>query len=1083
MKTRDVAPVLLHKDGKRIALLRSIKLTTTLAFLLFAASGRTLSDEMKPATAAALFATDEDVLSENTDAVLRHASDLPVEQQLDFLANWVLPSATRTAFRMKAMFAPTDPAPLADAAPVGSMIEGICTPVFLLVAVAQQTNRLDDLRRRVAAIDDPPEPHELRAKLAMLFMIDSANGNSESAATSLAALSALVRTRGENLDGRWWPETLALTYGMQDSANRSDLLELATSIYDPQIGHSIWSGHVEWDLFVAACFAKLQPEEKRTTATSLSNDNACEGWIPASAFTAESRGKGHPESNWKRQGDTVSKVGGHNGDFLYLPVPLTGNFEIMCDVTSFDYRETALAYGGRYVQHYWSRKDVEVGTIRDFEIVPLAKRLTEPDAWLSSRIKVQEGVCTHYLNGRQTWQQTLPSGYFPWLALRAFRLSRGSIRNVVITGEPVVPRVLDLSSSTELDGWYAYFDEPVADPNDLTSWRLAASNSAQQEIRHQRKTELAGTVTESLLVYHRPMIEDGVIEYDFFYDPSQSIVHPALDRMVFLLTPEGVKTHWVTDGKWQRDDVEPGNVSGNRLDADTGLPLNLLPNAWNHVELSIYGDEARLKLNAAVLCSIRVSESSNRQFGLFHYADESDVRVRNVRWSADWRMKTDSPAFPKSMQTDVAEIDRATAALPDTRFQTLSGLKQFGDYIIKRGGSVLITDDGVVSNSVSTGTWLESRLPLWLNISGDFDIQASFSNFAHGTEGEAGLKLMATLDGSLQRIELARNAGSDQQQKLKAQTSVLKPNGQRDYIDKWRTSEIADGTFRIVRLGKKLHYLIAENDSMIFRLLGTDDVATGDLRLGDFCLVTYTDKNGTSKVTWTNIRVRATKISGDAIPDLKAEAKKLDQERESMRVVLSRDFTRVAPDAATFYRWTDVRPWTAADGGLKLKSAGAETWQSAGISTQIPVTGDFDMRVEFDSLNLAIPGTGHQSGLHFQVDPVSDNQSELNSMIGVAPTGIMEAEGYSRGKLPDGNDEYRGTERHAVPSATALRLVRRGNRYMMLVRSSDEKEDRIVSITENTDAPIRTLRITLHTGGAGRESTVRLKRLDIYASP
>ncbi len=51
-----------------------------------------------------------------------------------------------------------------------------------------------------------------------------------------------------------------------------------------------------------------------------------------------------PDSNWICFGDTVRKVGGHNGDLLYLPAPLTGNFEVICDVTSFDYREAALAY-------------------------------------------------------------------------------------------------------------------------------------------------------------------------------------------------------------------------------------------------------------------------------------------------------------------------------------------------------------------------------------------------------------------------------------------------------------------------------------------------------------------------------------------------------------------------------------------------------------------------------------------------------------------------------------------------------------------------------------------------------------------
>jgi hypothetical protein len=232
-------------------------------------------------------------------------------------------------------------------------------------------------------------------------------------------------------------------------------------------------------------------------------------------------------------------------------------------------------------------------------------------------------------------------------------------------------------------------------------------------------------------------------------------------------------------------------------------------------------------------------------------------------------------------------------------------------------------------------------------------------------------------------------------------------------------------------------------------------------------------------VTWTSLRVRADNVSGAAIPDLRVERETLDAQRNSMKVILSRDFTRQPPDVATFYRWSDVRPWAESDGGLKLKSAGAENWQSSGISMQLPIIGDFDIRVEFDSLRLAIPGAGHQSGLHLQIDPDSGNQTELNSMLGVGPSGIMEAEGYSRTKLPNGNDEYRGTERHIVPSATALRMVRHGKRYTMLVRSSDEKEDRIVSMTENTDTPIRSIRVALHTGGAGRESSLRLKSIRI----
>ena len=36
--------------------------------------------------------------------------------------------------------------------------------------------------------------------------------------------------------------------------------------------------------------------------------------------------------------------------------------------------------------------------------------------------------------------------------------------------------------------------------------------------------------------------------YEFLYEPGQVMVHPAIDRLAFLLEPEGVKVHWMTAG-------------------------------------------------------------------------------------------------------------------------------------------------------------------------------------------------------------------------------------------------------------------------------------------------------------------------------------------------------------------------------------------------------------------------------------------------------------------------------------------------------------------------------------------------------
>jgi hypothetical protein len=53
-----------------------------------------------------------------------------------------------------------------------------------------------------------------------------------------------------------------------------------------------------------------------------------------------------------------------------------------------------------------------------------------------------------------------------------------------------------------------------------------------------------------VLQYHRPMLEDGEIEYEFYFDPDRVMVHPALDRLAFLIEPESVAIHWMTDAQY-----------------------------------------------------------------------------------------------------------------------------------------------------------------------------------------------------------------------------------------------------------------------------------------------------------------------------------------------------------------------------------------------------------------------------------------------------------------------------------------------------------------------------------------------------
>ena len=82
------------------------------------------------------------------------------------------------------------------------------------------------------------------------------------------------------------------------------------------------------------------------------------------------------------------------------------------------------------------------------------------------------------------------------------------------------------------------------------------------------------------------MVEDGVLEYEFYYVPGKTLVHPALDRLAFLLDPEGVKVHWLTDGLYDRTGLSPANVAVEaKTGAARGVPLKA--NAWNRMSVAL----------------------------------------------------------------------------------------------------------------------------------------------------------------------------------------------------------------------------------------------------------------------------------------------------------------------------------------------------------------------------------------------------------------------------------------------------------------------------------------------------------------
>jgi hypothetical protein len=232
--------------------------------------------------------------------------------------------------------------------------------------------------------------------------------------------------------------------------------------------------------------------------------------------------------------------------------------------------------------------------------------------------------------GRDLEAQTLPPEHDPWLVIRQPGAGSGGARKLALNGSPAVPERLDLTGPPGLTGWLAtYYEEALTGPN-------AAWERKGDEIVGRRFDEEAGAKLESVLQYHRPLIEDGVVEYEFFHEPGKTTVHPALDRLTFLLEPAGVRVHWMTDAAYERTGLALDNAAVEKANRRGPDRLPLKPGEWNRLRLTLKGDAVTLHLNGVEVYERALEPGNQRVFGLFRYADETAARVRKVGYAGGW---------------------------------------------------------------------------------------------------------------------------------------------------------------------------------------------------------------------------------------------------------------------------------------------------------------------------------------------------------------------------------------------------------------------------------------------------------------
>jgi hypothetical protein len=578
--------------------------------------------------------------------VVAKAKAKPPAERYALLADWVLPTASRPAFQLAGVVRPLDVLGVADRE---SKADGrrvmlgfaLDAPALDLVAAAKEAGKLDDLADRLAKAD-AAGADELyrRSRTALLAAVYAAKGDDGKAAAALRDLAAALKKMAPDANGNErWPDLIAVYAAFDRPGLVKPTAELADAMYDNLRDSNLKQRPFEnrdwWTRAYRAVRSRAQvaaqPDGLRRPYGS---DAGFAYWASVPGLDASGRSQGWGVPHWYFQNGTVTHLPGYNEDYLFLRTPLRGNFEVTCDLRVQGWAEAHVRYGAYQFDLNHDRKTYRLHTSVRHNARPVT--ITPPLAASKTttyqfKLAVKDGWLRASVDGREVAAQRIGDNPEPWLVLHSYYQNTATIANLTINGTPTVPEKIDLLADDDLGLWRAYLGQVWTKRGE----EMYGQGAKPEPPPAGRPVRPRG-FTESAVYYQRPFLEDGAIEYEFFYDPDVAHVHPMLDRLVFLLEPDGIKLHKLTDGPHEKSGTPMDNAADEPANRRGPAKLPLKEKAWNKVRITVAGDTVKLALNGTDVYERAIEPTNQRFFGLFHYTDRTEARVRSVTFAGDW---------------------------------------------------------------------------------------------------------------------------------------------------------------------------------------------------------------------------------------------------------------------------------------------------------------------------------------------------------------------------------------------------------------------------------------------------------------
>jgi hypothetical protein len=709
------------------------------------------ADDGPVETVADLF--ENDVLGDNVFGLLEATKRLPVEARYEILKSHVLPGKLHREFRLFGKLTSTDPsvsAAFEDPADVTATQAGIdrsqrqihsggilVSPVFDLIAAAKEAEKLDELRLAVQTAAVTGEV-QLRCQLSLLALIAMAMGDEEAAGNAADRLfDRLLTGAFPGLADRM-PETLFVWAAAEQGVLITEAERFLVHIWDHQVQPAKLCGPGEWDRLISSLIGRVRylKLEDKGRVQHYHQAPELRDWQWVTKKYAWVVGNGIPAGHAHQLDRTVVQLSREDDEYLLFATPLRGNFTVECECSGFGYKDCHPFVAGKWLAPVHTYDTAWIGDItKSLPNIALDPKLSQVDDWIRYRIDMRDGVCSRFINGRLIHEENLGANHDPWVAIRTPSYGEGSVRDVRITGSPVVPEQISLSAQG-IESWISWHDDQLHP--EKFSWIAELLPQDQIHLVSPKDPTLAGSAAERQLRYHWPLVWDSEVAYDFYFSKDKSLVHPSIGQLAFLLTDRGIKTHRITHGVWESTGSDPLNQHEPAPEWRE-RPLPLLHNTWNTMKLRAEGQSVTLELNGTIILRHLLDRIDDRTFGLFHYCDQSEARVRNVVLKGAWPQALPPLIQQELRGTQSDELDRQRDELPEryefdfaesTREEFLPAFL-FTNSNTGTESTVEIKDDGLhASAKAPAGTMALAFISPRITIHGDFDITLDYEKLS-----------------------------------------------------------------------------------------------------------------------------------------------------------------------------------------------------------------------------------------------------------------------------------------------------------------------------------------------------------------